>query len=101
MFYLVADVRICQRELLFCEPDHVQNELVLDHVHDELVLEELDHMQSRHNPVGDEFRILGCLFDCKLLMTSCIHETVVAANWKMRSLLRIRRFYSDREMINL
>ena len=34
-------------------------------------------------------------------MSGCIHETVVSANWKMKHLLRVRTFYTDREMVNL
>ena len=59
------------------------------------------HILSKHKAVGDDFRILGCIFDCKLTMSSCIHEMVVSANWKIRMLLRIRRFYSVAELINL
>eukprot|EP00973_Karenia_brevis_P017753 2439510-Karenia_brevis.AAC.1 len=51
---------------------------------------ESKHILGRQRPVGGDFRILGCAFDCKLLMAGCIHETVLSVNWKMRSLLRMR-----------
>ena len=62
---------------------------------------ESKHVLSRHQSLGEDFRILLCLFDCKLTMAGCIHETLTATNWKIRTLLRIRRYYTDRELVNL
>ena len=62
---------------------------------------ESKHIISKHKPVGEDFRILGCLFDCKLTMSACIHETVTTINWKIRTLLRTRQHYTDRELVNL
>ena len=59
------------------------------------------HILSDHKPAWSNFRILGCIFDCKLIMHDCVHETVLSANWKMRMLLRTHRFYTSRDMINL
>ena len=73
--------------------------------HDNLVTfdssKESMHILSYHKPAGSNFRILGCAFDCKLIMHDCVHETVLSANWKMRMLLRTHRFYSSRDMVNL
>ena len=41
---------------------------------------ESKHIISKHKPVGEDFRILGCLFDCKLTISACIHETVTTIN---------------------
>ena len=38
------------------------------------------HILSYHKPAGSTFRILGCAFDCKLIMHDCVHETVLSAN---------------------
>eukprot|EP00973_Karenia_brevis_P030294 4177217-Karenia_brevis.AAC.1 len=62
---------------------------------------ESKHLISHHLPVGDSFRILGILFDCKLIMDRCIHETVTSCNFKIKMLLRVKRFYSLFELINL
>ena len=59
------------------------------------------HILSYHKSAGSNFRILGCAFDCKLIMYDCVHETVLSANWKMRMLLRTHRFYSSRDIVNL
>eukprot|EP00973_Karenia_brevis_P015706 2149274-Karenia_brevis.AAC.1 len=56
------------------------------------------HIFSRQRPVGGSTRILGIIMDPKLIMDSCVHETVVSCNWKCRNLLRVRAYYSVREM---
>ena len=45
--------------------------------------------------------MLGIEFDCKLLMHSCIHECARLAGLRLHTLLRSRRFYSERQLINL
>ena len=62
---------------------------------------ESKHIISKYHLVGEDFRILGYLFDCKLSMSACIHETVTSTNWKMRTLLRTQKYYTDRELVNL
>ena len=64
-------------------------------------IKESKHILFRYQSLGEDFRILGCLFDCKLTMAGCIHETVTATNLKIRTLLRTRRYYTDRELVNL
>ena len=56
---------------------------------------------SRFRPAGNSFRILGIVFDPKLVMHECVHETVVSCNWKIRTLLRCRSYYSISDLINL
>ena len=55
----------------------------------------------RFRPAGTSFRILDVLFDPTLIMHECVHETVVSCNWKIRTLLRCRAYYSIPEIINL
>ena len=43
-------------------------------------IKESKRIISRRTPSQSDFRILGCLFDCKLSMSGCIHEIVVSAN---------------------
>ena len=59
------------------------------------------HILSRHNPSGDSFKILGCQFDCKLVMHECIHDLVSSVNWKIRLLIKISKFYDIHGTINL
>jgi len=62
---------------------------------------ESKHILSLSEPEGDEFKVLGVLFDCQLTMTSAVDEVVTSAGWKMRTLLRTRRFYTSAEMVSL
>ena len=39
-------------------------------------------------PHGDPFRVLGIEFDNKLQMGLAVHETAIAAGWKMRTIMR-------------
>ena len=50
---------------------------------------------------GPDFRVLGVEFDPKLLMASAVHQCVTEATWKVKSILRTKRFYTDAEVIRL
>jgi len=62
---------------------------------------ESKHVLSLTQPEGSEFTLLGVAFDCDLGMITAIDDLVTAANWKMRTLLRTRRFYTNAEMVVL
>ena len=51
------------------------------------------HVVSRSDPHGPDFRILGVMYDTKLLMHSAVQEVVVECAWKLTSLLRSRRYH--------
>ena len=59
------------------------------------------HVLSRTEPEGDDFKVLGVSFDCKLVMKNEIHELVSAASWKLRTLLRTSRYYTGGQMVLL
>ena len=59
------------------------------------------HAIHRTRYFGEEFKILGVLFDTQLTMRSAAHEVAREAGWKTRSLLRCRKFYSQPEMVKL
>ena len=40
-------------------------------------------------------------FDVELSMTGAVEDLAMAASWKLKMLLRTRRFYTDAEMIVL
>ena len=44
-------------------------------------------------------KLLGIHFDTRLRMDYAIHECAQEASWKLRSLLRSRRFFKDAEMV--
>ena len=57
------------------------------------------HILSRNRPFGEEFKILGITFDCKLLMHSTIDECVTACGWKLECICRTKRFFSDGDLV--
>jgi hypothetical protein len=59
------------------------------------------HVLSVSDPHGPNFKLLGVNFDCMLDMTDAIADVVTEAGWKMKSLLRTKRFYNDAELVLL
>ncbi len=59
------------------------------------------HGIHRGRHFGEEFKILGVLFDCQLTMRSAAQEVAREAGWKVRSILRCRRFYSTPQLVKL
>ncbi len=59
------------------------------------------HCLHRTRYFGDNFKILGVLFDCQLTMGDAAQETAREAGWKVRSILRCRKFYSTPELMKL
>ncbi len=45
--------------------------------------------------------MLGVTFDEQLTMSEAVGEIVTAAGWKLRTLVRTRRFYTDADLIIL
>ena len=56
---------------------------------------------SRTRPLGDSFKILGVLFDVKLIMSEAVEKSVADAYWRVYSLVRTRRFHNDAELVGL
>ncbi len=59
------------------------------------------HGIHRTKHFGEDFKILGVIFDCQLTMRSAAVEISKEAGWKVKSLLRCRRFYTQRELVKL
>ena len=59
------------------------------------------HVLSSSEPQGDAFKLLGVSFDCMLDLTDAIGSVVMDAGWKMKSLLRTRRYYCDAQLVLL
>ncbi len=59
------------------------------------------HAIHRTRSFGDDFKILGVLYDCQLTMSSAVREIAKEAGWKVKTLLRCRRFYCQRELVKL
>ncbi len=59
------------------------------------------HCIHRTRYFGENFKILGVQFDCQLTMRDAAQEVAREAGWKVRSILRCRRFYSTPELVKL
>ena len=62
---------------------------------------ESKHILSRSNPYGDPFSLLGIQFDCKLLMTDTVLDLARTCRWKLKALLRTRRFNTGEQLVLL
>ena len=49
--------------------------------------------------LGDDFKLLGTLFDCKLSMQPCIDKLLSKMTSMIRALLRLRHIYSVDQLI--
>ena len=61
--------------------------------------EQMAILSHTNDASGDPVRLLGIEFDVKLQMGVCIAECIHEANWRIRTVLRSRRFYSDKELV--
>ncbi len=59
------------------------------------------HGIHRTRSFGEDFKILGVIIDCKLTMRAAAKEISREAGWKVKSLLRCRRFYTQKELVKL
>ena len=64
-------------------------------------IKESFHIVSRTSPYGEPFKILGIMFDAKLLMHEAIRGTTTEATWRLRTLLKTRRFHDVKNIIVL
>ena len=59
------------------------------------------HIIDTKTPHGDSFKLLGVLFDTKLVMEEAINEIAAVANTRLQVLLKGRRFFSVAVMVRL
>ena len=89
---VLADLRSVQRELhLWGDANQVTFE----------PSKESFHVLHRHLFFGQPFKVLGCLFDPQLRMTAAAREVATEAGWRLQTLLRSRRFFSQAELLHL
>ena len=60
---------------------------------------ESKHILSRTMPFGDDFKLLGVTFDCRLKMEVAVRALVGKVKWKLQMLLRSRRSFSTEDLI--
>ncbi len=59
------------------------------------------HILHRSRSFGDDFLLLGVMFDCELRMHSAISRLAREAGWRLQAILRPRRFFRQFEIMNL
>ena len=59
------------------------------------------HIISRRTAYGNNFTILGIEFDNKLVMRDAVHLCAIEAGWRIKSILRPRRYFKDTELVSL
>ena len=89
---IVADLATCQ---FACHAWGRANQVEFESSKEHFVV--LD----RSNPCGDPFKLLGVIFDTKLTMKNMLVTLAHKINWKVRSLFRLRPFYSVKHLIRL
>jgi hypothetical protein len=89
---LLETLKLCQAEL------HAwgdANQVMCDSGFESL------HIISATEAYGEDFKILGVEFDVMLSMRGAVDELTTDASWKLKMLIRSRRYYSDAELIVL
>ena len=59
------------------------------------------HILHRSRPCGSNFKILGCVFDSQLRMLDAAKHIAKEAGWRLRTLLRTRKYFTTPEMVRL
>ena len=60
---------------------------------------ESKHILSRSMPFGDDFKLLGVTFDCRLEMEVAVRALVGKVKWKLLMLLRSRRSFGTVDLM--
>ena len=58
-------------------------------------------MLSHRWPQGEDFKLLGVQFDCKLAMDTAVHKLAGEAHWKLKTLLRAAQYHCDADLVLL
>jgi hypothetical protein len=59
------------------------------------------HILASSGAFGGEFKLLGVHFDPALTMKSAVNDVVTEAGWKIKMLIKSRRFCTDAELVML
>ena len=59
------------------------------------------HVLSEKQPEGDNFKLLGVLYDCQLRMEAEVRKLASEAGWKLRTLLRTSNFHCDAQLVDV
>ena len=89
---IMTSLKTCQQEL---HKWGAANQVAFD------AGKESQHVLSLSDLLGGVFKLLGVTFDTELSMAEAVADLVAAAGWKLRTLLRTRRFYTDADLVVL
>ena len=89
---ILKSLTACQKEV---HARGFANQVVFDPKKESL------HILSMSVPYGGELKLLGVRFDASLTMRSTVEELVQQAGWKLKTLIRTRRYYTDAELVTL
>ena len=79
---LIAEAKTCQNELhKWGRANQVQFDPGKESI----------HVVSHHAPAGNNLKILGVDFDCRLVMGDAIHGLTSKMRWRIRSILNAQR----------
>ena len=56
-------------------------------------------MLYRHEPEGDDFQMFGIMFDTQLGMEQHIDSLTNRCRWKLKTLLRARKYFTEEQMV--
>ena len=59
------------------------------------------HLLHRRFFSGDDFKLLGVVFDPQLLMHRAAREVATEAGWRLQTLLKVRRFFTTPELFRM
>ena len=92
----------CQNKVVYEELAGCQKELhkwgAANRVQFDATKEHL-HVLDRHTPEGEGFELLGVDFDEKLTMQKEVDELANRCHWKLRTLLRSKRFFTTPQLV--
>ena len=89
---IVNEMQLCQRSL---HSWGAANRVTFDGA------KESFHILSRTHPLGNDFTILGCTYDNKLTMGTACRNTAKEGRWRLKTVLRSRRYFSTKQFVNL
>ena len=82
----------------------VQNEVYCWGVANRVVFDpskEFLHLLHRRFSYGDNFKVLGVVFDPALLMHDAARAVATEAGWRLQTLLTVRRFFTTPEVFRM
>ena len=59
------------------------------------------HILHRRLHYGENFKVLGCVFDSQLLMHAAARHVATEAGWRLKVLLRSKRYFTTPELVRL